>query len=117
MKYVNVTIGQKVPSVIVNTSNITYGDVELVNVTVPFDAIGSVVIVVYNDNGYSKSFTLPVIDGVATLSVAGLVAGDYYVNVTYSGDGNYYAHDLNGAVFTVNKANTTISNIRSIHNN
>ena len=56
-----------------------------ITVNLPKDATGNVTAVVDG-----KTYTAPVVNGTATISVPGLKSGNYTVPVTYSGDNKYY---------------------------
>ena len=66
----------------VDVSDISVGDVAYINVTVPGDATGHVVV---NVNGTSYDVNLT--DGRGTLPVKGLGNGTYTITATYMGDG------------------------------
>ena len=63
---------------------VTEGQNTTVNVELPEDATGNVTAVVDG-----KTYTAPVNDGKATITIPDLAAGNYTVPVTYSGDNKY----------------------------
>uniref|UniRef100_UPI003890E314 Ig-like domain repeat protein n=1 Tax=Methanobrevibacter sp. TaxID=66852 RepID=UPI003890E314 len=73
----NATIEIDVPPV-------TEGQDTTINVELPEDATGNVTAVVDG-----KTYTAPVKDGKATITIPDLAAGNYTVPVTYSGDDKY----------------------------
>ena len=88
----------------VNTVNITYGDNETIKITIgDKNATGNITIKV-NGTEYGPQ---ELVDGSITFNVPGLVAGDYEVNVTYSGDDNYNATTAD-ASFKVDKATPNV---------
>ena len=97
-------------TVVVNTTDITYGDTETIKVTLPEDATGTVNVTVKGPDGFEKTFTdLPVKeDGTVTVPVEDLNAGDYTVDVSYSGDNNYKPHKETGS-FSVDKSTPSVS--------
>ena len=92
----------KVPSTVtVEVDNITVGDVAAVNITVITNATGNVTIRIGDE--YEK--TVGVTDGVISVIVPGLTAGDKTVNVTYNGDDRFLPSE-NSTTFTVSKVET-----------
>ncbi|SDA52334.1 polymorphic outer membrane protein repeat-containing protein [Methanobrevibacter millerae] len=87
----------------VETENIHVGDVEVVKVTVPKDATGTITIEIDG-----KEYTKPVKDGKAVFEVEGLEFGNKTVAVKYSGDERYRDNYTTGQ-FEVNKLPTTIT--------
>ena len=75
------------------------GEEALINVTLPSDATGTVIIRV-NGTYYYEEFTLGLVNGSVLLSIPDLFEGQYNVTVEYLGDLNY----LNGT-------NTTSFNV------
>ena len=104
------TVNKINPTVEVNTSDIVYGDTENINITLPEDATGTVNVTVKGPDGFEKTFTdLPVEDdGTVTVPVEDLNAGDYTVDVSYSGDNNYNPQKGTGS-FNVDKSTPTVS--------
>ncbi|WP_458453064.1 Ig-like domain repeat protein, partial [Methanobrevibacter sp.] len=88
-------VGKLTTPMSVNTTDITYGQVLTINVTLPANATGYVTIHV---NDTSK--VAAVIDGVATAEFINLGAGTYNVHVTYDGDDSYVSNTTDGT-FTV----------------
>ena len=60
------------------------GDYSIVSVTLSDDATGSVSVEVNGNN-----YTANVVDGSALVAISKLPAGDYPLNVVYSGDAKY----------------------------
>ena len=87
----------------VETQNIHVGDVEVVTVTVPEDATGTVTIEIDG-----KEYSKPVKDGKAVFEVEGLEAGNKTVAVKYSGD-DKYADNYTTGQFEVAKLNSSIT--------
>ena len=104
------TVNKINSTVDVDVSGITYGDNETIKITVPEDATGTVNITITGDNGVTVNYyDLNVNDdGTVTVTVENLTAGNYDVNVTYSGDNNYNANDKT-ASFNVDKATPDVS--------
>ena len=90
------------------TENITYGDEEIITVSVNDDATGTVTISIMAKDGstvYTK--TVPIDEATATITVPELNAGNYTVHVDYSGDGNYKPNSADGK-FEVAKADAIV---------
>ena len=87
--------------------NIKVGENAVIGVALPEDATGVVNVTVGKD-----SYKANVTDGVASVKINSLIAGDYKVNVTYSGDKTY---EVSNNVFNlaVNpmKVNLNISDV------
>ena len=99
----NVTVSKGSVPIDLKTQNITYGEVEIINIAVPKNVTGFVNVTVGN-----KTFeNLPIFNGTVTLPVPDLPGGNYPVNVTYSGDGNYDSNSTSGS-FTVSRLIPTI---------
>ena len=93
----------KVDSAIdVAVSDINVGEDAVINVKLADDATGEVVITV---NG--EDYTAAINNGVASVTVSDLKAGDYTVAVKYSGDNNYNAVVATSS-FTVSKVDSTM---------
>ena len=93
----------KVDSAIdVAVSDINVGEDAVINVKLADDATGEVVITV---NG--EDYTTAINNGVATVTVSDLKAGDYTVAVKYAGDNNYNAVVATSS-FTVSKVDSTM---------
>ena len=86
----------------VDVHNIKVGETEVVTVTLPKGATGSVTIEI---NG--KEYLAKVKDGIATFSVTGLAFGDKTVAVKYAGD-DYYMDNYTTGQFTVSKVSSTV---------
>ncbi|WP_458406325.1 Ig-like domain repeat protein, partial [Methanobrevibacter sp.] len=93
----------------IDVDDITYGETENVEITLPSDATGTVDVTVTDEDGNEWTFTnLPVgEDGTVSVPVENLPAGDYEVTVTYSGDDNYNPA-TEKATFSVDKAEPTV---------
>ena len=68
----------------IDAPEITEGQNAIIAVTLPSDATGTVTATVGG-----KTYTVPVENGAATLSIPNLAKGDYTIPVTYSGDDKY----------------------------
>ena len=120
--------GSKVISDVTNSSTLTVnkakdslkvdvnvsvaGEDSVINVVGPKDATGNVTVLV---NG--KSYNVVLVNGSAKLTIKDLVAGNYNVTVTYSGDKNYEKQVIR-TNFTVDinkKVNLNISDIVMIY--
>ena len=99
----SVNIPKYVTPIDVETHDIHVGDVEIVTVTVPEDATGTVTIEI-DGKEYSKE----VKDGKAVFEVEGLESGNKTVAVKYSGDDKYRDNYTTGQ-FEVTKLPTTIT--------
>ena len=78
------------------SAEITEGETAVINVNVDADATGGVLI----DVGGNK-FYADVVNGVASVNIVGLAAGNYVADVVYLGDDNY-AEAKGSANITVN---------------
>ena len=88
----------------VEVSEFKVDDAGYINVTLPHDATGMVIVEV---NG--KSFnTTDIVNGVARFAIANLTSGNKTFVVEYLGDNNYQANATAG-ILTVNKHNSGIS--------
>ncbi len=104
------TINQAVPEINVTATpeESTYitldGNTVTITATLPVDATGNAKIVVWRegDEG-AHEYEVPIENGVATLVLDNLVAGNYNYQVYYAGDVNYTENDNNGS-FVINKA-------------
>ena len=94
-------------NVTLNTTDVVAGENSTLVIVLPEDATGVVNVTVGND-----SYKANVTDGVASVKINSLIAGDYKVNVTYLGDKTY---EVSNNVFnlTVNpmKVNLNISDV------
>ena len=68
----------------VSSTDIDYGETEIIKVSLPFDAIGKVTAKIN-----AKEYTGDVNKGVASIEIPNLKYGNYDVEVSYSGDLNY----------------------------
>ena len=94
----------KVDSIMdVTVDDIVFGEDLTVNAVLPADATGEVVITV---NG--EDYTAAINNGVASVTVSDLKAGDYTVAVKYAGDNNYNAVDVTKGV-NVAKADAALN--------
>ena len=91
------------PEMDVTVEDIVFGEDLIVNAVLPVDATGEVVITV---NGVD--YHVAIENGVATVTVSGLEAGDYTVAVKYAGDDNYNAAEVTKGV-NVAKANPALN--------
>ena len=88
----NVTVRKLDTPISINTYNITYGDDEILVVTLPGGATGTVNITVGN-----YSFTdLPIENGKVILPVSDLAGGNYTARVEYGGDNVYLPNSTSG---------------------
>ena len=87
----------------VTVNDIVFGGDLIVNAVLPVDATGEVVITV---NGVD--YHVAIENGVASVTVSGLEAGDYTVAVKYAGDDNYNAAEVTKGV-NVAKANPALN--------
>ena len=78
------SVSKITPDMDVTVNNIVFGEDLTVNAVLPADATGEVVITV---NG--EDYTAAINNGVASVTVSDLKAGDYTVAVKYAGDNNY----------------------------
>ena len=77
----------------VTVNDIVFGGDLIVDVVLPGDATGEVVITV---NGVD--YPVPIVDGKATGTIGGLAAGDYTVTVKYAGDDKYVGVEITEGV-------------------
>ena len=91
------------PEMDVTVEDIVFGEDLIVNAVLPVDATGEVVITV---NGVD--YHVAIENGVASVTVSGLEAGDYTVEVKYAGDDNYNAAEVTKGV-NVAKANPALN--------
>ena len=96
-------IAKRPSAVVVNTTGINVGDVAIINVTVPANATGYVVISVNGTN-----YTVNVTDGKGSIPVSGLPYGTYNINVTYIGD-EQYLPSTNSTTLKVSKVPSFIT--------
>lgn len=96
----NVTVLKFYTPIDLDTYDITYGDDEILTVTLPREATGTLNITV----GERTYANLPIENGKVVLPVSDLAGGDYTVNVYYGGDGLYVPNSTSG---TFNVARVT----------
>ena len=94
-------VSQIKPTIKIDVDNVTYGNETVIAVSLPDGATGNVTVKI-NDTYYVFD-TQDLVGGRAVLPGVVLAAGNYTVEVTYSGDGNYTA-STNRTKFTVYKA-------------
>ena len=88
--------------------NITYGDIEKIRFNVTDGATGTFNVTVIGADGVVETFDdVPVPFGPEGVNVFELAAGNYTVNVTYSGDNNFNPSSA-VANFTVSKATPAV---------
>ena len=92
----------------ITPQTISVGENEVITFTLPDDATGNLTVVV-ND----KTYNVPVDGGNATLTIPGLFAGNYTIDVTYNGDGKY-ASSTNSTKFEVEKAKVSSDDIKVV---
>jgi len=97
------SVSKITPDMDVTVNNIVFGEDLTVNAVLPGDATGEVVITV---NG--KDYHVAIENGVASVTVSDLKAGDYTVAVKYAGDNNYNAVDVTKGV-NVAKADAALN--------
>ena len=105
----NVT-GKSPIEISVSVDNITLGEEAIVYVKITNGTTGNVTL-----NIAGMPLTKAIVNGTVNFTVAGLIARDYHVTVTYFGDDNYLP-GTNATDFTVYKKNSTISiNVSNIN--
>ena len=77
------------PQIKITTEDATYGEKQIVNVTMTANATGSVKITLAKDNETLNSINANLENGIASYAFTDLIEGTYEVNVTYSGDDIY----------------------------
>ena len=97
------TVSKRSSQVNLTVNATTVGNDVIINVTIPSNAVGYVIVVVDGQN-YSINTT----GGIGSVRIAGLGNITHYVNVTYVGD-EQYLPSSNSTNFTVNKVSSTIS--------
>ena len=100
----NFTVSKRNSYVKVNVSDINVGDVAYINVTVPSNATGHVIVNIKGTN-----YTVNLTGGVGSLSVEGLGNGTYNVIATYLGDDQYLSSINDTQTFGVNKVTSSIN--------
>lgn len=92
----------------ITPQTISVGENEVITFTLPDDATGNLTVVV-ND----KTYNVPVDNGNATLTIPGLFAGNYTIDVTYNGD-DKYKPTTNSTRFEVEKAKVSSDDIKVV---
>ena len=77
----------------INAGDINVGDDLIVEVVVPKDAKGNIVLDI---NG--KTYSAPINNGIAKFNITGLEEGNYTVKATFAGDGKYPANSTETTV-------------------
>ena len=103
MKTVSFTVFKNDPVIDVTVANITYGEDAVIFVNFA-EEINGTVYLIYNNVNYTGNIT----NGQGNITIKGLNANDYNLNVIYDGTIIYNATSA-PAVFTVFKTNSTIS--------
>ena len=88
----NVTVNTINTPIDLNCYDIYYGDDEIITVTLPKGATGTVNITV----GGITYDNIPINDGVAEITIVDLGGGNYTVDVVYGGDGTYLPNSTSG---------------------
>ena len=88
----NVTANSRLTPISLDAYDIYYGDDEILIVTLPKGATGTVNITV---NGVPYN-NIPISSGIAALPLHDLGGGDYHVEVAYGGNGEYVANSTRG---------------------
>lgn len=81
------------PAFSVTVNNIRYGQNAIFNIALPADATGTVTV-----NVNDKTNSSAVKNGRATISISGLIKGDFKYTVAYSGDSIYSSSAKSGVV-------------------
>ncbi len=98
----------KLPSIVnVTVKDVIYGENVTICINVTSGATGNVTVSI-NNKTYNKTHNINLTNCGAVLNIAGLNAGEYYVNVTYNGDDDYSLAS-NNTTFNVIKANATMT--------
>ena len=87
----------------VNTTAINVGETAVINVTIPDNATGYVIVSVNGTN-----YTVNTTNGFGSVKIVGLTNGTYNINVTYIGD-DQYVPSINSTTLNVLKVNSTVS--------
>ncbi|MBQ6099892.1 MAG: Ig-like domain repeat protein [Methanobrevibacter sp.] len=93
----NFTVDKRISQVNVTYSASVVGMDTIINVTIPANATGYVII---NVNG--TEYTVNTTNGNGSIVIKNLANGDYWVNVTYLGD-NQYFESTNHTDFTISR--------------
>ena len=98
-------------NVTLNTTDVVAGENSTLVIILPEDATGVVNVTIGKD-----SYKVNVTGGVATVKINSLIAGDYKVNVTYSGDKTYeVSNNVFNLTVTPMKVDLNISDIVMIY--
>ena len=87
----------------ITAEDITYGDVAIINIELPDDAMGNVSVTI---DGVSN--TSGVLNGRAQVFLSNIDAGSKNIDVFYTGDDTYF-NLTKYSTFTINKANLTFN--------
>ncbi len=82
------TVFKKSAPISATVTNATVGDTEYINVYLPTNATGNILLSVNGSNYYS-----PLKGGVARFNVTGLAIGNHTAHITFRGDDNYLANE------------------------
>ena len=74
------------------TNTVLVGETAIVNVTLPSNANGNVILTLPN----GTNLTVKAVKGVAVFEITGLPYGNYTLNATYAGDNNYQRATVQG---------------------
>ena len=102
---VNMAFSAEQPEMKIYVADINASETAHVQIALPVDAQGKVNVSV---NG--QIFSANVVDGKATVNLTDLKAGDYVLNVTYGGGGNYSKISKDVNLKVNDKSNTTNHN-------
>ena len=94
---VTFTVARISAPITVEADNIAEGEVAVINVALPENALGTVIVKVAG-----KSYTVTVKDGKASVEISGLSAGNYTVSAEYSGS-EIYLSCSNTTLLSVSK--------------
>ena len=86
------------PDMDVFVEGTVFGGDLTVDISLPADATGDVIITVKGEDYILANYTEAVVDGKVTKTIGGLDAGDYTIAVKYAGDDNYNAVDVTKGV-------------------
>ena len=102
---VNFAFAAEQPQMDVHIEDIHVGETAHVKITLPTDATG---VVTVSMDGHDYNATL--VGGKATVDLTGLNAGNYTLEVTYHGEGNYSDVIMKDVKFEVIDPNPTVDN-------
>lgn len=89
--------------IIINANDILIDDVAIINITMPEDATGDVILTINNKDYYSN-----IINGKGSIEIENLKAGTYNVEAVYNGNAKYLI-STNSTSFSVNKKEVNIN--------